>query len=153
VKYQRHDFTCGPGSIVNALRVLGTKKSEKKVAELAGTTPDGTDEEGLMAALDEFGYEYEEFCTDTREEARAWLQTAADRPLIISVDQWGHWVCVGGVCADRVILFDSGWDKWNMAENGCHALLPETVARRWRAGKKVAGKECRFYGIAVLPKK
>lgn len=153
MRYQNKDWWCGPAAIQNALRALGRRVSQESVAALCGTTEDGTDEADMLAALDRMDLVYSQFLESERQVAGYWLtqRIARGMPVLICVDAWSHWVCVVGMSGDRLILVDSERTKENTRENGCHILTMKTVLRRWRAGRKVAGGEGRFYGISIHP--
>ena len=149
MRYQQDEAWCGPTAIQNALRCLGLKKSAREIAELCRTTDGGTDERDMLRGIRGMGYDGWEFQTDDRMSALQWIGSCNMQPHILCVDSWDHWVCLAGWCGQRVALLDSVQTPANRQENGIHMLKPETVLRRWRAGRKVARNSPRFYGISV----
>ena len=150
-KYQQKSFWCGPASIQNALRAKGYRVGQGRIADLANTGEDGTDEDGVMSAIRALGYEAVEFGTNHKSEAITWVNKASrdGMPALLCVDNWGHWVCVGGNCGDRLWVIDSIKSPLNQAENGLHCLATSTLVRRWRASRKMAGKEPKWYAIGI----
>lgn len=151
-RYQQKPAWCGPASIQNALRALGIRVGQQRIAKLAGTClDDGTDENGIIKAVEDLGYVASPFSTNHKQDASNWLldQSRKGNPCIICVDNWGHWVAVAGHCGDRVWLFDSTREAFNQMENGAHCLATNTVVRRWRASRRMAEREPKWYGIAL----
>jgi len=153
VRYQNKDYWCGPASLQNALRALGRRVSQESLAAICGTTEDGTDESDLLGAMDSMDILYSQFLDSDRALAGQWLthRIGLGMPVLMCVDAWTHWVCVIGMVGDRFILIDSERTPNNQRENGVHILKTKTLLRRWRAGRKVAGSEGRFYGICLHP--
>lgn len=119
--------------------------SQRRVAELAGTGIDGTDEHALMGAITELGCSVAEFETRDRAHARAWLlEHAGMIPLILCVDHWGHWVAViGRATPDRVLVTDGYGAR---GPGAVRATRTERLLRRWRA-LRADGRS--WYGISV----
>lgn len=133
------------------MRALGYKRKIEPLAELCGTTDDGTGPVGLMYAARELGFSVKEFSTDEDGYAKAWLRStlAEGSAAILCVDSWTHWVAVTGHLGDRVLLQDSENGKRNQLEHGSHFLSYRTVLKRWKAGASVAEGMRRFYAIAI----
>ncbi len=141
----QNDSWCGPAAAVNALACLGRRVSQRRVAELASTGVDGTDEHALMSALTELGASVAEWHGRRRAEARGWLlERAGMVPLILCVDHWGHWVCVvGRATPDRVLVADGFGAR---GPGVTRATRTERLLRRWRAA---ACDGRGWYGISV----
>ena len=153
MKYQNRDWWCGPTAIQNALRALGRRVGQESIAALCGTTEEGSDESDLLRGLGRMEIPCTVFEDSDPKVARYWLDKKLNQgyPVLLCVDHWDHWVCVIGAAGDRYILIDSERTPNNLRENGVHVLVPKTVLRRWRAGRKVCGGGERFYAIALVP--
>ncbi len=154
MRYQVKPGWCGAAAIQNALQIHGRRVGQERIAELAGTSvEEGTDEHGIIAALDALGFAPTEFTTDNLTSARRWVRSFASiAPLILCVDQLEHWVCVAGGCGERLYVFDSSRDPWNKRENGAWSISVASLLKRWRNSRRKAGDFGLYYGIAVLPR-
>lgn len=158
-KLQSAKYDCSIAAIQNALRVFGVRAGYKRV--LSAMEPidvptwdikDGGDEDDIKRALDALGFGYFEFESNRGYEARGWIQDMApNMPLILCVDDWGHWVTVAGVCRHRYLLQDPELKPHNTAELGVKWLKNSTICRRWRASRKRRKEGELYYGIAVRP--
>lgn len=149
MKFIEHGFTCGPASIRNALRCLGLRCSEKKIAQLCGTSSyRGTSGRKMIIGLQALGFKVNRINLRDRKKALQNLASALRRssPVILCVDRDDHWITAIGQLGERVIIFDSGTDPFNLRENGVHVLSPRCLAKRWINNGGI------FYGLAVLPK-
>lgn len=147
MKIQRTPYTCGPVSIVNALRVHGKKISERVVRAHTGTTKkDGTTEHGIMNALERLGCS-PEFFLETKAMAFDVLHSHVTdgNPVILSVEEGRHWATAIGVVGDRVVVFDSWKAKWNLDENGVWVMDRKRLTKWWIPAE---GTE-RYFGIVV----
>jgi len=153
-RFQKEDFSCGPAAIVNALRALGIKLSERDVIFLAGTTDQGTDEDGIMRALASLGYQVVVLDTYDSTEAWEWLRSELMlvRPVILCVENFGHWTSVVSIFGERVIYVDSqdGLES-NKRENGVRFLTRRGLTRIW--GARGRGHRRRYYALSVVPPK
>lgn len=138
---------CGAAAVVNALRALGTRITDRKARKLAGTNGDGTNQEGIITAIRAMNYTATEYKNNERNSSWRWLQGSLvhGNSVILCVDGWQHWAAVIGCLGSRVILVDSTRTKANMDENGVHVLSSNWLMRRWRNGQE----QCRYYGISV----
>lgn len=133
--------------VVNALRCLGKRVSERSVSKLAGTTEKGwTDEFGIQNSLTTLRFSYEGHAGQNRNVAWDWLvdQVSQGRPVIITVQNAAHWVCVVGMVGPRVILVDSSNTKNNKLENGIHIYGKVEFLKRWRTAQN--GE---YFGLGV----
>lgn len=154
MRFQRTDYTCGPASIVNALRALGIRISEGEIAALSKADPiDGVDENGLLRALRRLGYEHEVLPDVlSSEEAWQWIssQLRAGHPAILSVENFTHWASAVGMLGEsRVIYVDpqEGLES-NRRENGVRSLTRSGLTRVW--GSRGRGRRRKYYAIAVV---
>ncbi len=147
------DYYCGPASLQNALRHLGVRVGQERVAKLCGTTPEGTDHEQLQAGVIQLGKRFEVISTNDAVEAWKNLGTAVFLlgPVLMCVDRWAHWVCAYSYGVGRVCWFDPGKTPYNLAENGHHSATRGKLMKRWKAARRDA-KEFghTYYGIVVL---
>lgn len=151
MKKQLKPYWCGPASIQNALRCFGKKYNtpQKKIAELCGTTPDGTDEYMMMRGMDALGMEYTIINTHSPTVLRNQLAT----PCILCVDEWEHWVTVIGHCknSDRWLVIDPARTRPMMLENHCRVMRYPDLQRRWMAPASIQTDpgDKTFYGFVV----
>jgi hypothetical protein len=152
VAYQKREGWCGPAALQEALRVLGVRVGQAKLAKVIGACPEeGSDEHDILQALTKLGCQFSEFSTNRRNDARDWLTNwAYTTPLLLCVDDWDHWVLVAGGCGPRLFLFDSADSPWNKAQNGPWPLLPTTILKRWRAARRNRRAGDLFYGISLF---
>ena len=154
MRYQTTDYNCGPAALQNALKALRHHVTQDKLAELAGTTPDGTDDEGLKRAVVALGFGVDEIsCVEPRVAfARLYGSLLVGRPVVLCVDRWSHWVTAIGVCGTRVLLAEPGRYPYSLRENGLQVLNKDRLCKRWRAAHRVTGAGGpRYYGLAVGP--
>ncbi len=156
MKYQKTDYTCGPASIVNALRALGIKLSETTVAELSGADKDeGVNEKGIIKSLKSLGYSYDILpdVTDS-EEAWKWLiyHLTIGHPVILCVEHFSHWSSAVGILGNKRIIYVDPQDglESNRRENGVRSLSRTGIIRIW--GSRGRGYKRKYYGIAILNK-
>ena len=156
MRYQSKPYLCGPASIQNALRALGVRVGQERIAQLCQTSPDGTDESDLRRGLELLWCAYDELCTSDTVVARAWLteRLAFGRPVILCVDSWQHWIAVIGLLGARsewrAVIADSAVEPYNRDENGVHVVPRERLMRRWQAGRRTAGRAGSLYAVAIL---
>jgi hypothetical protein len=94
---QPNKWTCGPFALKHALIMLGTFVDELKIARIAGTHWwSGTDEIKLARAARAFYTDMKLIRRRDPEFARKALlgYIKKNRPCIICVDQWNHWITV-----------------------------------------------------------
>lgn len=154
MRYQTTEYNCGPAALQNALRALSVPATQDRLAALAGTTPDGTDDEGLKRATLAMGLGFDEITE--RDAAKAFARVYGallmGRPVVLCVDRWSHWVTLVGICGARVILAEPGRYAYSTRENGTFVLSRDRLLKRWRAAHRVTGKGGpRFYGLAIGP--
>ena len=151
MSFQLRDYWCGPAALQLALQLRGARRSQKFLAKKLGTTFEGTDSPDFELGLKALKVRYEIHSSDSKRDARAWLELRAPTcPIILCVDSWQHWVCVAGRCGERLWLFDSLSSERNAQALGRYPLTYAKVLRRWRASRRMSGGEGSFYGIALL---
>lgn len=132
---------------MNAIRAMGRRVAEGRIRKLAGTTQDGTDEHGLIAAARSLGFTAVSHWS--ADQTAAWAFVRANvldgRPCLVCIDSWGHWVTVVGIIGDHVLVADPANTQKNMGENGIHSLSRRDLLKRWRCQSESEP----FYAIAV----
>ena len=154
MKFQKNLWSCGPASIVNALRALGKKVSELKVRGYSSTDQDdGTNENGMVEAIRCLGFSASEFQSSDKEAMRSWIMTQVGdgKPVIVCVNEWDHWVTIVGLLGDSFVVVDSTNTKQNKSENGCHVWSKRyLLTALWNSDdSKLEEGDERMYGIAV----
>lgn len=139
---QQRPWSCGPAALATAARLLGVQVDEDQLRRVAGTDPeDGTDEHGLVRAARAVGIGVVEFADESADNAWNDLVGALldDRPVILCVDEWEHWVTAVEVGPDGVTLADP--EDGTLLEVGRGDLLA-----RWRGPPDEPRP---FYGIIL----
>lgn len=142
---QERSWSCGPGALVNALAVLGHDVSEDEVRALADTdSVDGTDEHGLIEAIEELGHDPHVIWTSDRPGAWSRLVDHVGRghPVLLCVDEWDHWVAITATDGKTVTMIDPADEEPHEVSLGQQELL-----RRW----KHPDEDRPFYAIVVEP--
>lgn len=155
VRYQQTEFYCGVASLQNAMIALGDYLGQHKIAELAGTAEDGTDEHGLVRAAIASGYDCDAYSALESASARGWLvhSLLAGRSVLLPIQAWEHWVTAIGLLGDNFIVFDPARYAYNVVRSGVNIWTPKQLDRRWKAPKRTRQKHPPYYGIAISKKK
>lgn len=144
---QKREFWCGPAAISNALSCYGKRASQARIARLAGTTEEGTDEHEMINAIDSLGYVPSELETSDRSEALRWLTSLSLLvPLILAVSRWNHWVVVAGRCGEKSIVVDSESSQTMLVTH----VRDKRLMARWRAARAQRTEGGLYYGLAIL---
>ena len=154
MRYQTTEYNCGPAALQNALKALRKHVTQDKLAELAGTTTDGTDDEGLKRAVVALGFGVDEISCTSQGQAFGRLYGAllVGRPVVLCVDRWSHWVTAIGCIGTRVLLAEPGRYPYSVRENGLYVLDKDRLCKRWRAAHRVTGAGGpKYYGLALGP--
>jgi ABC-type bacteriocin/lantibiotic exporter with double-glycine peptidase domain len=112
---------------------LGVKLTEREIRAHTGTTKkEGTNQWGLLSALEKLGFEF--------EEMKAYKSTAFDAlrgllndgyAAVLSVESGRHWAAAIGVIGQRVVTFDSWHSAANKSECGVDVLDGRQLLRWW----------------------
>jgi len=123
-------YSCGPHAIVNALAAIGQEDIDVLyVVEIAQCTKaKGTNEKGIVAALNELGYDVNVIAPFNADNLFGHVCTSLDQahPVILLVDGVDHWIAVVGTIGwtegttRRLIIFDSENTASNREFNGVH---------------------------------
>ena len=108
-RIQETQFTCGPSAFRNCLLVFGIHASEKRLRELMDTTKDGTDENGICQATEEFNLNYKMHCTSSKDVFGRQLLKAlkSGHPCILEVEDTAHWVAVVSYKKRKITVVDT----------------------------------------------
>lgn len=151
--HQRTDTDCGVASVCNALAVAtGREPGYGRIARFWNDLSGGLDEVDVVRAIVQgLGHTLDEVDTSSGRDAGQWLRRWAPiAPVILCVDDWGHWVVVAGQCGRRFCLLDPGRDPHNLRTNGQRWHLPKRILRRWRAARQNRRDGGLYYGLAFL---
>jgi len=132
MKYQQLPYSCGPASIVNALRCLGVRKAEKTIRKTSNTNPkNGTSEEDMIKVLTDLGFRISKHEQGKFDKAWKWLHSRLKdgNPVIISVRNWQHYVAAIGIIGEKIIIADP--DYANKKENGILILNKRRLKKFW----------------------
>lgn len=78
-----HQSMCGPASLKMVFDYYGIEKSEKEIAELAGTTEDlGTKDQGIKKVAESLGFQVEIKNESSFEDIQQWLDKKV--PVIVN---------------------------------------------------------------------
>lgn len=150
MKFQPNEYWCGPAAMAAATRALGKPVGQTSLAKLAGTTEEGTDEEGVKRALIARGFQVDPFGTNIQLVAKRWVygHLAVGNPIIVAINRWSHWVTLLGTLGDKIVLFDPG--RWEYrVQSGVSVYTWSRLCRRWYASKKLRGNDPGYWGIAT----
>ncbi|RMH39266.1 MAG: hypothetical protein D6689_17110 [Deltaproteobacteria bacterium] len=110
---QPNDWTCGPFALKHALVTLGRLCDEDQIASIAHPHWwSGTDEVRLAKAAREFDCDLPAIRRRDPDLARgALVRYLRDRiPVLLCVDDWGHWITVVNHESNRFVVLDSNHD-------------------------------------------
>jgi hypothetical protein len=126
---QPNDWTCGPFALKHALITLGRLVSSDELARDAGTHWwTGTDEIGLARAARRQDCLLPMQRKRRGESARKELVSCLKKrlPVLLCVDDWGHWITVVGHEKNSFVIIDS------LLEPVVHVLSWRELWKRWR---------------------
>jgi hypothetical protein len=126
---QPNDWSCGPVALEHALLTIGQMVDPDRLAKLADTDWwSGTDELGLARAAARYQCDLELVRARHPEKARSQLTSylRAGCPVLLCVDDWGHWIAVLRRQNNSFVVVDSNDDPvLGITEWG-------PLQRRWR---------------------
>lgn len=106
---QSNGWECGPFALKYALIVLGIPGDEVEIARVAGTDESGTDEVELGRAARRYGCQLQ--LTRAEDPATSWAELTRrlrERiPVLLCVNEWGHWVTAAGLEGDEIVILDA----------------------------------------------
>lgn len=134
MKIQKTKYTCGPASIVNVLKCFGINTKESVVRQYSDTDTCGTEDAGVIKALEHFKFKVLQHEQDNYNKAWKWLrkQVLSGMPAIIAVENWGHYVAIIGVIGNKVVMFDPSYSQNNKKENGVYVLSKIELDLVWK---------------------
>lgn len=144
MKLQTGLSSCGPSALSNALQAIGwSEVPADAVAQLAGTTSDGTGAGGLKRAARALGAKVG--LVSVGDGASAWALLRAHlldgSSLVLAVDKHEHWVSAVGVLGSRVLVVDPAMVTRPMIS----AMSREELLLAWR-------HQSMHYGIVLSAK-
>lgn len=151
MELQEKKFSCGPSALRAALYMMGRTVTEAALRKWAGTTPDGTDERGMLRALSHYGVRGKEHQLESAKESWKWLRRklSRGRPVILCVDSWQHWLTVVGTIGGKVLVFDPDSTGNRRKKYSGLRLYTETeLAARWAYSDEETKRNV-YYGIVV----
>jgi hypothetical protein len=126
---QPNDYTCGPFALKHALVTLGRLVDEDRIATLARTTWwSGTDEIRLARAARAFDCDLPVLRSRDPMRAKKMLLDHLRRriPVLLCVDEWGHWITAVRYEGSRFVVIDSNLDPV------LNLLSWAQLEKRWR---------------------
>lgn len=142
MRLQDSQAGCGPASMSNALAALGIARTIPECEGLCRTTgTEGTSPANLIRALATVEGVEAAVLSEAREDVAMLRLEAAlrrGRPLVLCVDDAGHWVAAIGVLGDRVLVADPADNELVLS------LAPGELARRWAGPGRF-----KFYGVIL----
>lgn len=152
MELQQRKFSCGPAAARAVLYVLGHHKvTEAALRRWAGTTPDGTDERGMLRAISHYGHKGKEYQAESGKKSWAWLKNILGRgkPVLLCVDEWDHWVAAVGRLGGKVLIFDPDSSGGRRKKySGLVVYDEKDLLGRWAYHDPETNKNA-YYGISV----
>ncbi|HSG82734.1 MAG TPA: hypothetical protein VLC48_10810 [Gemmatimonadota bacterium] len=102
-------WECGPFALKHALLMRGILASDWEISRLAGSSPEGTDEDQLARAARSFGCTFPTVRRTDAELAREELVNYLHdgTPCLLCVNEWDHWVTAVHEEDGQFIILDS----------------------------------------------
>lgn len=126
---QPKDYLCGPFALKHALATLGRSVDEDRLALLAKTNWwSGTDEIKLARAARALDCDLPILRTRDSQKAKRMLIDHLKRriPVLLCVDDWGHWITAVRYEGQRFVVIDSNLDPV------LNVLSWAQLDKRWR---------------------
>jgi ABC-type bacteriocin/lantibiotic exporter with double-glycine peptidase domain len=152
VKLQERKYSCGPSALRAALYVLGHNVTEAALRRRAATTRDGTDERGIIRAVNYYGHNSREYTSESLKRSWAWLKNNVSRgkPVLLCVDGWSHWVAVVGRLGGKLLVFDpDSSDGRRKRYSGLEIYNEQDLGARWRYCDEETGRSS-YYAISIV---
>lgn len=146
MRIQRDSWSCGPLAVLNALKAMGVRCSEKRVRSHTATVRgEGTTHGGIINAFERFGCSATELRYHDADEGFDFIldSVKVGHAALAYLDR-DHWAAVIGAIGDRLVVFDSDNTPENKAESGVWMCDARGLKRRWKTDD--AGTH---YGILV----
>ena len=150
---QQHPYSCGAAALRSILYVMGKSVMEKTIRRVAGTTEEGTDEDGLKRAIEHYRLRHRKFEKTNIHEAVKGLKSELRRgnAMLLAVDKQDHWVSVIGILGKKILVFDpANWEGRKKKLRGLRMYKISEFLPRWGYPDDDGFT---YYGITVLPEK
>ena len=135
MRIQTRSWNCGPIAILNSLKAIGIKATEKQISSYTGTTKaSGTNQFGILSGLTGLNIPATEYNFQDQDEAYEFiLQYIKEegKSIILDFYKGAHWISLVGVIGDRVVVWDSDFGKKNKRENGSYTLDKDQLFKKW----------------------
>lgn len=151
MELQERLYSCGPAAVRAILYILGHNATEAAIRKRSGTTPEGTDEKGIIRAIHHYGHKTKEYQSETRKVSWGWLKTELGRghPVLLCANNWGHWLAAVGLLGGKVIIFDPDSSPGKKRRYSGISLFTEAdLGPLWRHVEDGHGQ---YYAITVIP--
>jgi ABC-type bacteriocin/lantibiotic exporter with double-glycine peptidase domain len=126
LQHQRNSWFCGPAALRAAMAFYDFTFPQKLIAELAGTTREGTDEIGLMAAARQLGFRLDR--VTVRTPATFYRVVRETLPALFCSEHYSHWIAVVGGNSRRAEVADPARDgEPVLRQSSWHALARRVV--------------------------
>ena len=145
LRSQKAGNDCGPTCFANALNLLGYDITTYQANKLCNLQKDGTDSLDLSRAFKRYGFSIEERTHYSKNKAWSWLieDTKKGLPVIISVDNDGHWLLVLRAGRKTIQIFDP-------SDKIISQISYKEMIERWEYYEKHRDYP-RFHGLAFRP--
>jgi len=120
---QPDNLSCGVHAVASILQYYDKEVSTPELITLLGTNQDGTDTEPMINALSSFDLNIE--INETSSPRDIIDSVRSGYPMLITVDDWEHWVVIYGFSDEGIFLLDS-----NRKNFRCHWHF-NTFMDRW----------------------
>lgn len=140
---QKHPHFCAPASVQIALQVYRINYSQNHIAKVLGTTLEGTDETDIIQAGQKLGYRPVSGHFASAPHAMAWLDNElAWSPVLLCVEDWGHWVCAVGLSGGGYLVIDPdrAFPEWPVSP-----VTRDELQLSWACSDKPGP----YYGISL----
>ncbi|MBZ0178088.1 MAG: C39 family peptidase [Melioribacteraceae bacterium] len=99
-------YSCAAQTVKSVLDYYGKHLTVPEIIRLLGTdSKEGTDTGPILNLLQELGFNYSVEENADLTKIRKYL--AKGIPLLITVDDWEHWVLIYGISKKKIFLIDS----------------------------------------------
>ena len=152
MELQERGYSCGPSALRAALYVLGHNVTEASLRRWSGTTPEGTDEKGIIRAVKHYGHGAREHNSESLKRSWGWLKDTVGRgkPVLLCVDEWNHWIAVIGKLGGKLLVFDPDSSPGRRKRySGLEVYSEQDLGMRWRYTDEDTGRSS-YYAVTIV---